>query len=370
MKIGIDARYANRELSEGFAVVIFNLIKNLTRIDLKNKYILYFDKPLRRDIFLNQVNFKFKVIQAPLFWTNLRLPLELMLSDKPDIFFFPAQYISWYRPFKTVVIIYDLAFLQFPQCFETKNRILLTKLTAYSAKYADKIITCSHSTKSDIIKFYKISPDKISVIYWGVDEEFTPIKDYHSIEKVKTKYNIKNYILYTGVLQPRKNLIRLIEAFNVLKNEKNLDLMLVISGKKGWFYDKIFQRVEKLKLNKDVIFTDYVSKEELQLLINGAEVFILPSLYEGFGLPLLEAMACGTPVITSNVSSMPEVVGDAGILINPYSIEEISKAINNILTDRQLRETMVNKGLERAKLFPWGNAARETLKVFEEVYRR
>jgi glycosyltransferase involved in cell wall biosynthesis len=185
------------------------------------------------------------------------------------------------------------------------------------------------------------------------------------VNRVRGKYDIKGeYLLYVGTLEPRKNVVRLLQAFHKLKREGHTDYKLVITGAKGWLYQNIFSLISKLELHHQVIFTGWVPEEELPILMSGAQVLVYPSLYEGFGLPPLQAMACGTPVITSNISSMPEVVGDAAILIDPYNIDEIATAIHQVLSDGDLRQRMSQMGIERAKLFSLEKEARQTIEIF------
>jgi glycosyltransferase involved in cell wall biosynthesis len=231
-------------------------------------------------------------------------------------------------------------------------------------KNVDMIITVSKSTKKDVIKCLKFPEEKIKVIYNGVDERFKPLKNYND---VLHKYNINPpYILYIGTLEPRKNIPALIKAFYKLK-KRGIRHKLVIVGKKGWKYKQIFRVVEDLNLRRDVVFTGYVSYNDLPKFYSAADLFVYPSLYEGFGLPPLEAMACGCPVITSNVSSLPEVVGDAGFIVDPSDIGGLSRTIKELLANDSLRENVIRKGLKRIKEFSWEKTAKESLKVYKEV---
>jgi glycosyltransferase involved in cell wall biosynthesis len=232
------------------------------------------------------------------------------------------------------------------------------------------VIVPSQSTKTDVMRLYGVNPEKIAVIYEGYDEEvYKPQDNLAPIEEVKREYNISGkYILYVGTLEPRKNIPRLVEAFHSLKKGE-VEHKLVVAGKLGWLYKDIFTTVTKLNLENEVIFTGYIPQKELPILMGGAEVFAYPSLYEGFGLPPLEAMACGTPVIASNTSSLPEVIGDAGILVDPYNSKEIAQAMYRLISDEGLRQQMHQRGLNRAKMFSWEKTAQQTLKVFEIVHR-
>ena len=232
----------------------------------------------------------------------------------------------------------------------------------------DKIIAISENTKNDLINLYRIAPERIKVIYVAADEVYRPMENPERTAHIRQKYTLPDrFILFVGVIEPRKNIVRLIKAYNQIKGK--IQQKLIIVGKKGWLYEDVFKTVDRLSLNQDVNFLGYVPKEDLAFLYTACDLFIYPSLYEGFGLPPLEAMACGAPVISSNTSSLPEVVGDAGILVTPTSTEELSAAMYKVLTDENLRNEMKLKGLERAKLFSWKKTAQETIKIYEEIYK-
>jgi glycosyltransferase involved in cell wall biosynthesis len=236
-----------------------------------------------------------------------------------------------------------------------------------SARKASKIIAISENTKKDIIDYFGIDEEKIRVIYLGVDRQFSPQPDMDEVG-VLSKYNLPSgYILSVGTLEPRKNLIRLINAYKMVASSGEPVPKLVIVGGQGWGDEELGKVVRESGLIDLVILTGYVPDEDLPALYRNTTVFVYPSLYEGFGLPPLEAMACGTPVITSNVSSLPEVVGDAAILIDPYNTTEIAQAIASVLKDKELRERLRMNGLARSNLFSWDKTARETLKLYQEV---
>ncbi|WP_083810054.1 glycosyltransferase family 4 protein [Methanothermococcus okinawensis] len=284
-----------------------------------------------------------------------------------DVYHF-GPFLSLKKP-KKILTVYDLTPLLYSETHK-KSKVLMHKyLFPLILKNSNKIISISHHTKQDIIKYFKIPEDKIKVIHLAANENYKPLKE-KEINEVKQKYNLNYpFILYVGGLEPKKNIPTLLKALYKLKKQ-GINHKLILTGVKRWKYKSIFETIEKLNLQKDVIFTGYVPDEDLPALYNAADLFVYPSLYEGFGLPPLEAMACGTPVITSNTSSLPEVVGDAGIMINPYNVDELAKAMNEVLTNEGLREELSKKGLERAKLFSWKKCAEEHLKVYEEVYNK
>ncbi|HUV05756.1 MAG TPA: glycosyltransferase family 1 protein, partial [Armatimonadota bacterium] len=238
-----------------------------------------------------------------------------------------------------------------------------------AVKKADAIIAISESTKRDIVELLGAPEHKIYTTLLGVDPPYRPVSDERK-ERVAREHGLgHSTILYLGTLEPRKNIPALLAAFSqARKSSPAKDCTLVLAGGKGWFFNQTFKLVEDLGLKESVRFTGYVPAEDLPALYSAATVFVYPSLHEGFGLPPLEAMACGTPVITSNASSLPEVVGDAGIMVDPYNVEELAGAILRVLCDPDLRQEMSAKGLERAKKFSWEETARQTLKVYERVH--
>jgi glycosyltransferase involved in cell wall biosynthesis len=262
-----------------------------------------------------------------------------------------------------VVTVHDLSFLLFPKNFRRLNRSYLQTLTRLSVHRAQRIITVSESTKRDVVQQYGISPAKIDTIYNGVDPSFRPLPHDQVREFRRTMGLPERFLLFVGTLEPRKNVVRLIEAYARLSKGRP-PLMLI--GGKGWLYEEIFGRVEALGLTGEVRFVGYVPSDALPLWYNAAELFVYPSVYEGFGLPPLEAMACGTPVITSPASSLPEVVGPAGLLVDPTDPEALAEAMEQLLTARDLQEQMRAAGLAQAQVFSWEKTARRTA----DSYRR
>jgi glycosyltransferase involved in cell wall biosynthesis len=311
---------------------------------------------------INPIKIDFKY-----FLWHQKLPLKNELR-KFDIIHNPYQFpIILNFKQKYIVTIHDLIQILFPNENQKIVYICQKMMFPKIVQSIDKIISDSHHTKQDIIKHFKIPEDKIKVIHLAASENYRPLNEKEIIN-IKQKYNLNYpFILYVGTLEPRKNIPTLLKALYKLKKQ-GIKHKLVITGKKGWKYKSIFETIDKLNLQKDVIFTGYVPDEDLPALYNAADLFVYPSLYEGFGLPPLEAMQCGTPVITSNTSSLPEVVGDAGIMVNPYDVDELANKMYEVLTNDGLREELSKKGLERAKLFSWKKCAEEHLKVYEEVY--
>ena len=371
MKIGIDINVVNHFPREGLGNYVYYLLENLMNLDWQNEYTLYLkSKPTGNFLLDIKNNFKLKVLKVGKLWMQLGIPLSCVF-DKQDVILFTTPLVPFVSlPCKTVVTIHDLAFMHLPEFPLFSQRYLLA-LTKFATKRVDRIIVYSQSTKKDIVKYCGINPRKINLIYLGYDDESYNSKiDLNKTQLIKQKYNLtKDYILHIGAVKKRKNILRLIEALNLLKKEYRIKHMLVIAGRKDEsYYHELVLTINRLGLKTEIVFTGYIVQDDLPYLMKGADVFVFPSLFEGFGLPVLEAMATGIPVVASNLSSLPEVVGNAGILVNPYNIEEIAQAIYRVLTDKNLREDMYNKGLERAKMFSWRRTAQETLKVLEDVY--
>jgi glycosyltransferase involved in cell wall biosynthesis len=304
-------------------------------------------------------------------WHRLRLPLWVELATGSlDIFHSPDFVLPPVRRARTILTVHDLSFIRYPQCADANLRAYLNKVVPRSVHRADLVLADSHSTKDDLMELLAVEPARIEVVYPGVEERFHPIEDQTLLEQVRNRYNLPpRFILGLGTLQPRKNFTRLIEAYSLLVI-RYPSLHLVIAGGKGWLYEEIFATVERLGLEEKVVFPGFVADEHLPALYNLADLFVFPSLYEGFGLPPLEAMACGTPVITSDASSLPEVVGQAGLMVEATDVESLAEAMQRVLEDDALREGMIARGLEQARKFTWGKAAAKLLSLYETLGER
>lgn len=294
------------------------------------------------------------------------LPIERFLGPV-DLYHGTSFVMPPLHHAKGIMTIYDLSFMLFPQ-FHTREMQAFTKNIRRYAERTDCIIAISEQTKQDIVSLLNVPEMKVRVTLLAADTRYRVIDDTHRIASVAATYGIdREYILYTGTLEPRKNVPAIIRAFQSIKRELNVPHRLVLAGKKGWLYDDIFTEVRALGLEQEIIFTGYVPDEDLPFLYNGADLFVYPSFYEGFGLPPLEAMACGCPVISSNTSSLPEVVGTAGIMVDPRKPEELAAAMARVLGDSDLANGMRRQGLERAATFSWDRCARETLSIYRDV---
>lgn len=364
MKIGFEAERANTLKPTGVERYATELIKNLALLDHKNEYILYFRTKPQEWFYHLPPNFKLKVIPFPKFWTQTRLTLELMLNPV-DLFFMTIQALPFFHPKNSVITVHDIAYEYYPKAFAPFMLFYLKLTTRWGVWRAKKIITVSESTKRDVVRTYGVNPKKIQTVHLGLPQDYKPLS-YEQSQKVLDKYNLsfKKYILFISTLQPRKNIINLIDAYLKLRKENRIEEKLVIGGGKGWLWEPILKKIESAA-GQGVVYLEYVPYEDLAGLYSGAELVTLPSIYEGFGLPPLEAMACGTPVVVSNVSSLPEVVGDAGELVDPNSVDSIARGLLKVLSDKELQKLMSQKGLEQAKKFNWEKTGRETLAVIE-----
>ena len=376
MNIGIDIRVLARGTRTGVEEYTINLLSHLLSLESKINYNLFYNAYQKVNLdynWLNLDNVKLKDFRIPnrIFFALARYlnqPKIDKLLNGIDVYFNPHFFVApLTNKCKKVITFHDLSFEHYPEFFSWGKRAwqIFLMNTRKEAEKADKIIAVSQSTKNDLINLYKIKEEKIEVIYSGVGNEFEPIiGNALLLNNIREKYNLpEKFILYFGTIEPRKNLIGLINAFELLKNE---EYKLVIAGTKGWLYQDIFKAAYQSKKRDKIIFTGFVEEKDKPYLYNLAHTFVYPSFFEGFGFPPLEAMACGIPTITSINSSLPEIVGDAGLMINPKSIDELAWAMEIVLSDNALRESLINKGLKQAQKFSWQKCAKETLRVLLE----
>ena len=298
-------------------------------------------------------------------WEQMILPIYSR-KDRLDLLHYTDHALSLFqRSRPTIITVHDIAYVRFSNLLNKSRQIYKKNILKSSIERADIIVADSLSTKRDILNYYGIKENKIKVVHLGVESRFRPISN---VEKYRIKNNLPSkMILNVGTLEPRKNVVTLIRAFKRLREKGCMDYKLVIAGEKGWLYKQIFKEVERSDLMQEILFLGVVSDEDLPMLYNCAGIFVYPSLYEGFGLPPLEAMACGIPVITSNTASLPEVIGDAGIMIDPTDVGSLCEAMYNVLSKKELWNHMSGMGLERSKLFSWEKAAKKILEIYDEV---
>ena len=370
MIIGIDGNEANVANRVGVNEYAFQLLTNLQKLQEKDEnphsLIVYLkNKPLQ-DLPKQKQNFKYKVIPGEGFWIITKLMPRLLSNlDKIDILFSPSHYTVPFSLVPRVSSIMDLGYLEFSEQFTKKVFWQLKLWSAISIIVSKYIISISESTKKDIVRHYPFAKKKVVVTHLGYDAvRFNKDVLEKDVRRVKNRYSIvEDYILYLGTLKPSKNIEGLIEAFGVV-SKKHTKTKLVIAGKKGWLYKTIFEKAEKLGLTDKIVFTDFLPEEDKPALIRGAKVFALTSFWEGFGLDPLYAMATGVPVVVSEVGSLPEVVGEAGILVDPHNIGSIAKGIDKVLSmSKDEYNSVVAKGFAQAKKFSWEKCAKQTLEV-------
>jgi glycosyltransferase involved in cell wall biosynthesis len=375
MRIGIDARSVLKQRT-GVGNYTYNIAKNLSRIDKENRYVLFYShhKNVRSAIpQFDNPNFETRYFRIPnkllnLMWGTFRMPKIDWLVGEVDLYHSPNYNLNILSRGKSVITIHDLNFLALREhSIYTAKWYYAYKIKNY-AHQADDIIVVSENTKREVLKYLEVPEGKVHVIYNGYSPAFRPLEESENTRKVLEKYRIKgDYILFVGTLEPRKNIEGIIRAYH--QSRAKDDYLLVLAGGRGWKYKSVFGLLEELKLKNRVVFTWYVPESDLPALYNQSSLFVYPSFYEGFGIPPLEAMACGLPVIVSNTTSMPEVVGDAGLYVEPDDVEQIAHCIDKVLSDETLRNNMIKKGLARAKMFSWEKTAQETLRLYQKLCR-
>ena len=370
MKIAIQVADLDSSRIDGTRVYIQNLLKYFGRISSTDDFWLYhrdkFNPELAPPIFSN-----YRVIQKswPIFWTQIRFAFEIW-RDQPDVLWMPIQALPIFRrkSLKTAITIHDLAFKYFPKDFERKDFYKIDSFSDYAIRHSDKIIAISESTKKDILKFYpEIKEEKIRVIYHGFDQEiFAKNRNEKEEQLLKNKLEIKgDYILYTGAIQPRKNLVILIEAFESLKKSGAFTGQLVLAGEKAWLSEKIVGKAKNSPFHQDIKMLGKVKFDDLGVLFRGAGVFAFPSLYEGFGLPILEAFASQIPVVCTNNSSLPEVAGNAALYFENNNANNLAQKIEQVLKNPELKKDLIQKGTLQLEKFSWEKCAKETLEFLK-----
>lgn len=367
MIIGIDGNEANVKNRVGVGQFAYHIISWLHRIDTINKYIVYLKEPPLSDMPPMSLRWEYRVFGPSQMWTKVALPFNLYTQkEKLDVFYSPSHYSPQFSPFPTIPTIHDLGYLKFKNQFARKDLYQLINWTKASIKKAKHIITVSEFSKSELQKIYKIPENKITVAYNGVGEP--PQIPEDSSQRILSKFNVKDpYFLYLGTLKPNKNIPFLINAYSkFIKTNVNKNIKLVIAGKKGWLFNDIFSSVKKLGVEKNVIFTDFISETEKWALYQNALAFVIPSTYEGFGIPALEAMKVGTPVIASSIPPLKEVVENAGILIDPSNEDNLAQQLS-LISDNKLSSKYSELGKKQAQKFTWEQSATKILNTFQSL---
>jgi len=370
LRIAIDAHSVGTGLggNESYAT---NLIEALAEIDEVNQYTLYVTRREAVERFSNRwPNF---VVRSTLPHTPLiRIPLTLSAElRKNPVDVLHVQFTAPpFAPCPVVVSIHDLSFEHLPETFKLRSQMQLRLTVRRSARRASQVVALSKHGRSDIIDTYGLSPDRVTAIPLAAPAHFGLVRDERELQRVKQTYGIESdYILSVGSIQPRKNLSRVIAAYSRLRHAQPEGKLpqLVVTGRRAWLYEETLRTIKELGLSNSVILTGYVPESDLPALYSGAICFVYLSYFEGFGLPPLEAMKCGAPVIAGNRTSLPEVVGDAGVLVDPFEISDIAAAIAKVIGDPELRSRLSVKGQERARLFDWRETARQTLGVYKKA---
>lgn len=370
MNIAINCRSFLNQNYTGIGRYTFNLVKSLSELDQENRYLLY----ARQGIFHHNrglSSLKFKNFSVKSDW--LRLGPQRSLKDI-DIYHSPSpENIQFNNHVKVIATVHDVIFKAFPEGHTPKAIQETEKNFQSFISKAAKIICCSKNTARDLQKYFSVADNKIATIYQGVDKNIFymigPEEEKWAFDILKSKGIEGAFILSVGTIEPRKNLKNILQAFHVLKSKGKFKGKLVVAGMKGWLSEDLEGVLNKLNLKKDVIFLGFLSDEELRCLYNKALAFVFPSFYEGFGFPIVEAFCCGVPVITSSISSCPEVAGDAAILVDPHNSEQIAFSLEHLLEDEDLRWSLRENGLKRAGDFSFLKTAQKTLEVYREVYK-
>lgn len=384
MRIGLDARLLPYQQKEGMATYASHLIRGLLKQSPADEFIFFYNffRRGRKKFILDLKEFKnghnrvFRIPGSVLDWFWMKAyfpPIELFLG-KLDIFHTlgiatsePHVYITPQLYGKRVVTLHDTIPLKFPQEFRAVLDLKkFREALIYVISKADAVVCNSECTRKDIIELCAAAQKKVCVVYHGVGEDFYRVTDERKISEVLARYRIKrNYIINVSRLDYNKNTTTLIRAFGLFK--KNHDLKLVIVGKSGDKQEEVFSTIDKLELTDSVIYTGYIPHEDLVVLLSAAKIFVFPTLYEGFGLPNLEAMKCGVPVVSSDIAAVKEIAADAALLVDPCDPQELSGAMCKVISDRSLRDSLIAKGRERVKLFTWEKTAEKTLEVYRTI---
>lgn len=357
----------------GISHYVEQVLIQLGQIDHSNHYSVYTTRGLDQHTLGLPDNFRVIPSRFPTINPRVRIPWEQLLAplllrrSGADLFHGVHSVVPVSCPVPSVVTVHDLAFIRFPQTFRAYNRIYLDVATRLSVRRAARILVVSEHTRREVIGLLGVAPERVVVTPNAVREHFRP-PDPAVLETFRARKGLpEHFVLYVGTLEPRKNLTTLLEAYAEVAQQQAAPLL--VGGGKGWLYDAVFQRLEALGLRERVRFVGYLDEAELPLWYAAATVFVFPSIYEGFGMPPLEAMACGTPVVASNTSSLPEVVGDAGLTVSPYDPAALAEAISRLLDDADLRQELRERGLRQARAFSWRVTAERTLAAYEAAAR-
>jgi len=374
--IGIGAADLCHKRIDGTRIYIYNLLERFGLVAPDTLFYIYLKGEINPNLrFKKYPNYLLRSDSFPFLWTQLKLP-SLLGKDRPDVLWMPLHNMPLWRPrgLKTVITIHDLAFKLFPNLFPPKDLFLLNRLTSHAARSADRIIAVSHSTARDLTEIYGVPSHKIRVIHHGYNENLfhlPSVEEKKQVKSVKNKYKIPanaKYIIYVGAIQPRKNLGVLVSAFERLKTLHSFrDWKLILAGAEAWLVDDLKKQIAASVWQKDIITTGNFSIPDLPYLLWGAELFVFPSLYEGFGIPILEAMACGVPVITARNSSLVEVAGTNAVYFDAQRVDDLTSSIRELHSSSEKRKELINGGLKWVKRFSWDETAKKTYEFLIET---
>ncbi len=373
MLIGIDASrtvIAKRTGTEFYSLYLIRAL--LTRGEGRHHFRLYFNHPPQEELFPRNERVEWRILPFPRLWTHIRLAWEI-LWHPPDVLFVPAHVIPLTRPWRSVVTIHDLGYLYHPQMHTRWTRWYLDLTTRLQVKVANRVIVDSDATRQDLIRWYHADPRRLVLAYPAGKPHMKRVMDSQRIAAVKERYGTGEcYFLYVGTIQPRKNLHTLLAAFQRAHAQRRLapNVRLVLAGKVGWLANSILAEAYASGPKERIVLTGYIPDQDLAALMSGALAYILPSWHEGFGMPVVEAMACGTPVICSNASALPEIAGDAALLFNPSDPDELAEAMVQVCGQPELRKRLITRGYARARMFSWDACAARVLEALEAVGAR
>ncbi|MBI3941529.1 MAG: glycosyltransferase family 4 protein [Chloroflexi bacterium] len=373
-KIGLNAQLlslSDSYRSAGVHRYILQMLQALPRLDREHNYLAFTGEARLQENLVDGLDVRLAPFSTAnpltrILWEQFVQPFALR-REGLSLIHGLVNVLPLVLPCPGAVTIHDLSFLRYPQAFKALKRLYLRLMTRRSAQQADMVIAVSESTRQDVIRLLGISPAKVRTVLNGVESSYHPL-EAASLEDFRRRVGLADpFILYVGTLEPRKNIPVLLQAFHQLKQRGNVPHKLVLIGARGWLYQPIFATLESLALQNQVLFPGFVPPNELVAWYNAAEIFVYPSLYEGFGLPVLEAMACGTPVVCSDRSSLPEVAGDAALQVDPTRPEALAEALGSLIRNAALRHHLAAKGLARAQYLTWDRSAQETVRAYAQT---
>lgn len=358
MTIGIDTSRVTKPQLTGTEHYSIEIIKQIANLDKTDDFLLYAQRDPKPRLGDLSRNFRTKIMPFPKFWSQIRLSVE-MLFNKPDVLFVPSHLVPLIHPKNTVVTLHDLGFKHFPELYSPKELVYHNWGMNFSAVHSKRIIAPSEFTKKDLIQNYGLDPEKITVIWHGFNKEL-----FKPSDALK-----KSYIFFIGRIEEKKNIIGMINAYEILRKERGISHKLILAGKPGFGYENIQKKIEELpqEIQKDIIQLGYINEKEYVKYLQEADVFLFTTFFEGFGMPIVEAFACGTPVVTSNITSMPEIASNAAMLVDPRNPLKIAAALSKVIHSPGLKKSLILKGRVRSKIFSWETAAKKTLEVIKSA---